>query len=490
MKTIIRLISFVLVLVMLVSCFIACNNPDAGKDPDTSDPKTTPSDTATPVGSKLPEMDLDGEIYDVLGRDYLDQFDNFEISYDELPEDVVGQAVYKRNEKLYNKYNFIVSKILVEAPDVTAKISYEAGDDLYDLVIYRPNLVQAHAQEGYLLDLNSVEHINLNHECWTPYVNEQLTIGGKLYYTTNDFLLEDKNRAFYLFYNRDLARELNLGHLEDFVDNNTWTLEKATELAKQTAMDIDNNGPTHTDRYGFATETVSQFITILMSAGFRITEKDNNGYPKLVGATDKMLKIVDETIKFTNNKSLSWCRESDGQILDEHHPEIMFLDNRVLLLSAFTTFIDYQYKPRQSSLEFGVLPNPKFNSEQDQYCSYPDIGCGSVFAIPYTVYDDATAGFCLEALSEASTDTSYYTFIETKCKYQDAYDEDCARMMDICFNNPVYDVGAFCDFGKLYTSTYRSLAKSTVNIYKRLYDTYKKPAQKEIDKLVADYGKR
>ena len=489
MKTLIRLLSLLLVLVMLVSCFIAC---DGGDDEKNTDPSTDPNTNESGEDdSSLGDMDLGGITYNILGTDNPNwvHLDNFEIYYDELPEDVVGQAVYNRNQQLKNKYNFIVSQTLAASTHETAKISYESGDDLYDLVLYKPVSVQAHAQEGYLLDLNSIEHINLEHDSWSQYINEQLTIADKLYYTTNDFLLLDKARAFYLFYNRDLASDLNLGYFEDHVDDNTWTLEKMYQLAKQAARDVDNNGPTYTDYFGLGLQTNFQFITLAASAGFRVTETNNTGYPTLVGATDKMLNILDATLELTTDKSTTWQNIGD---IYEQHPETVFLDNRMLFVSAFATFIEYNYKVQESTINFGILPNPKYDSDQEEYNSYPDIHHGSVLAIPYTVADESVAGFCLEALTEASTDTSYVTYIETKCMYQDAPDKDCARMMDLCFENQAYDIGAFLfsDSGELYAYVTENMQATGANLYKRLFDTAKKAAQAELDELFEDYQKR
>ncbi len=490
MKTFIRILSLLLVLVMLASCFIACN-VDEGNDKESESDTVVDTDVVEDNGTSLPDMDLGGITYNVLGRDdpAWVHLDNFEIFYEELPEDVVGQAVFNRNQSLKNKYNFIVTQTLTAATHETAKIAYESGDDLYDLVLYKPVTVQAHAQEGYLLDLKSVKYVDLENDSWSQYVSDQLTIADKLYYTTNDFVLLDKARAFYLFYNRDMASDLKLGYFEDLVDNNTWTLEEMTKLSRAAARDVDNNGPTYTDYFGLGLQTNFQFITLAASAGFRVTEMDNVGYPTLVGATDKMLNILDATLELTTDKNATWQNIGD---IYEQHPETVFLDNRMLFVSAFATFIEYNYKVQESTINFGILPNPKYDVDQEQYNSYPDIHHGSVIAIPYTVADEDIAGFCLEALTEASSDTSYITYIETKCMYQDAPDADCARMMDLCFENQAYDIGAFLfsDSGELYAYVTENMQGTGANLYKRLFDTTKKAAQAELDELFENYTKR
>ena len=126
-----------LAIIMLASCFVACDNggdtTDVNSESDTS-LATTPQDSAD---GSLEVIDWNGELYTILGRDggAASQFTNFEVGYDELPVDVVGIAVYKRNENLKNKYNFRVVQTLVSDTNETAQVAYESGDDLYDLVI-------------------------------------------------------------------------------------------------------------------------------------------------------------------------------------------------------------------------------------------------------------------------------------------------------------------------------------------------------------------
>ncbi len=499
MKTTVRILSLLLALVMLASCFIACNNNSTpnDKESDTDVAGTTGSDVQGDDGS-LEVIDWGGELYTVLGRDGggATQFTSFEVGYDELPFDVVGQAVYKRNEDIKNKYNFKVVQNLVSETSSTAQIAYESGDDLYDLVIYRPNMVQSHAQSGYLLNIADLDYVNLEHDSWYQDVNAELTIGDKLYYTTNDFLLQDKHRFWYCFYNRGLAADLNLGYFEDMVDNNTWTIENVTKLIKDGYADVDATvGRSNGDRYGLAYQEYFTFPVFAFSAGFRITEKDNNNYPQLVGATDKAINTLDAVFGLMNNNGTWAQQKEDPSFSDSNgHPEVMFKRGQVVLLQAFTSFIDF-FLADDTGIAYGALPNPKLDAEQENYHVFPNVGNGCFLAVPYTVGDEEFAGYALEAITEESTDTSYTAYIDTKCKYQDAYDEDCARMLDLCFSSCTYDIGTFCDFGGLYSALYSGGQKNgglaglgNASFYKRYFDTYKKAAQAEIDELIEAYA--
>jgi len=489
---IIRIISLLVAILMLSSCVISCDTQKPNEqDSDSAGNSVSGTPDPDESASKLPDLTWNGETFHILGRDggtdYATIFHNFEIARDEYPEDVVGQAIYSRNHQLEQKYGFKVTQQLERNVPEVAQVALESGDDLYDMIIYPSHLIQAHAQSGYFLDLNSeLEYVNLNHPSWNSYANEQLTIAGRLYYTTNDFLLHDKHRTQFIFYNRDLAEDLKLGYFEDMVDNNTWTLENVEKIVKSVYADIDNiPGVSQTDRFGLGMENFTNFAALLFSAGFRVTEMNNEGLPQLVGATDKMLNIIDRTLDITGDSSSTYIMEANNYYgANPAHMFLFnyFLDGNILMLTEFTSLYDeWLY---QAEMSIGALPNPKYDSDQERYNTY---AVGSLFAIPYTVFDTEMTGFCLEALTEASTDTTYKTYIETKCKYQDAYDKDCARMLDLCFDGVVYDVGAFCDFGELYSKVTYDLQKMKVNLYKRLYDQNRKAAQSAIDQLVEAY---
>ena len=206
MKYFIRTLSLVIALLMVSSVFVACNN-DTGDTKDTGN-NSDVSDTVATTEGGLPAINWEGAEYRILGRDYeIDMFREFEIDRDEMPEDVVGVAVWNRNEAVKTKYGLDVVGTLEEKPREVAKTFLEAGDDQYDLVLLTPNTIVSYTMQGYFLNMRSLNYIDLDMDCWNQYANEQLTMGGKLYYTTSKFLLHDKHRLGVAFYNRDMAEE-------------------------------------------------------------------------------------------------------------------------------------------------------------------------------------------------------------------------------------------------------------------------------------------
>ena len=89
-------------------------------------------------------------------------------------------------------------------------------------------------------------------------------------------------------------------------------------------------------------------------------------------------------------------------------------------------------------------------------------------------------------LTEASTDTTYTAFIDTKCKIQDVYDEVSAEMLDLTLQNVAYDVVAITDTG-LWSLIANNIPEFKTNVYKRLWDTKAQKSQEAIDQLISMY---
>ena len=485
MKKFIRSITLLLAFSMLFACFTACGRED------TDDGNSAASGVASTVEiegeyvSKLPDMDFGGEECLILGRDASAgiQMRNFEIYRETLPDDVVGKAVWERNDMLKQKYNFIVNQHLVSNTATTASLTYLSNEDIYDIVMYVPVDGFAHSQDGYLHDLTATEYIDLEHPAWDDYINSQMSFGNSLYATANDFCLEDKNRTYIIFYNREMARDAGLGYFEDMVKAGTWTLDNYNTIARQFRYDADGDGQygTKNDGFGLVCESQGSFSTFLCGAGFRTSEV-KDGKIELVGAGDQMLNIIDKVGKFMFDSEVAVYAESFIP-LDMYRPREIFLDERAMFYSCFFSEIEAGLA-ESCNFEYSFLPFPKYDENQTEYYTSMDHRNGTVVTIPKTVVDPAASGFFLEALTEASTDTSLYAYIETKCKLQDSYDQRASDMVEEIFDNVVYDIVQVCDFGKLFRAVLTEIPTMNKNNYSNIYDKRYEKAIEEIEKAM------
>ena len=492
MKKFVRLVSLVLALLMMASVLVACTPDDKGNDEVTGGGEdtvaTTEAATEAVVVSKLPEKNFGGAEYRILGTDATTPvFENFEVDRAEMPSDVVGVAVWTRNEALKAKYGLDVVGTFNAFPDNVAKISLDSGDDLYDLIICKGWRMEEFAKEGQLVNLANLNYIDFENDCWIDYAVEQMTFGGRLYYGTNKFLLADKHRTWAIWYNRELARELNVGYLETEVFEGTWTIDRVAEIAKTCAGEVDGSeGMTSGDRWGLILSSPANWVPIAYGSGFRVSDKGVDDYPVMIGATDQMLSIVDKIFDITTDMStcfLAFTRPTADE--NTVNTSDIWIPGRGVLYTHCISFSSNLYTVY---FEYGVLPMPKWTVEQEKYFCFPDTSNGCLFSVPSTVTDIEKAGFGLQALSEESVETTYKDYIDTKCKFQLSYDEDMAKCFALIFDSVVYDIGFVNNYGEIGDHLlWTMMQKDFENTYARVWKKNEKRAGVQIKRLKEAY---
>ncbi len=422
-----------------------------------------------PTNSSLPDADWGGEECLVLGHaaQGTPQFENLEIWREDAADDIIGRAVWERNKYLKDTYNFEVKQRLVRSVKEEMNPLLASGEDLYDICIYRPFDAARHASEGCLLDLSTIDYIDLEHPSWDQNVTEQLAVGGKVFFTTSDFLLQDKDRTEVIFYNREMARQANKGYLEDNVKNGTWTVEYFGGLVKEFSTDGNGNHQLGDykadgtgDYFGLGLPSYDSLATFAFGAGIKLSELDEDGYITIVNAQEHSSNIIDALGAFLFQPTQSFFVTDmptyhNLDIYYKAHQEL-FAWEKMMFCSDVLSSLDRIHEGATMSemidFEYSFLPHPKYASGMNTwYTSTPSYTTGAVVAIPITVADQERSGFFLQALSEASTSTSLFAFYEQKCKIQNSQDDLAYEMLDIIFDNVRYDIAAMYDFGRLYT---------------------------------------
>ena len=360
-------------------------------------------------------------------------------------------------------------------------------------MLLSPETFNPLAMKGHLYDLYTLDYVNLNHDAWMAYPNKQLTMDGKLFYTTNKFLIQDKNRYWAMYYNRDMARELNLGRFEDFVFEGKWTIDKVLEVAKIGTYEIDGEpGLAGGDNWGLYCYEYYNFVQIAFGAGFRFTEHGPDGFPEFLGATDEVMKRLDKVFSLVANTDVGFCykRTPDDRAaklgLEDCMLNFMFIDGRALIMAGAMS--NLQQMGAYIEFDFGVIPNPKYDEKQEMYHTIPNTGNGSLLGVPATVVDKEFAGYALELISEKSVDTSFYAFIEVNSKLQKVQDEDAAMCLQIIYDGVVYDIAFVNKIGGLFDSFFNTVVTSSTNNYKRVYDRSQNVLKLAMDQVRAAYA--
>ncbi|MCL2517597.1 MAG: hypothetical protein FWF15_03440 [Oscillospiraceae bacterium] len=450
-----KLLKVLILILLCLSIFISCGNNEKSNEIKNNNIETEPMETTTGrIEPDLPAMNFNGQVYRILGRDHqtYKQFVNFEIYAESITGEIVNDAIFERNSRLEEKYNCVIEGDLRENPhDLLAK-SIAAGEDLYSLAFIdvTNGSLGPSSQKGYFYDLNSLKHLDFSKPWWSQEVSKTLSIEGRLYFTTGDFNMMDKNRTYILVYNKDLAESFGLGTFYQYVYDNTWTLDKMAEYCLVVSDDIDGDGVmTDADRWGLGMDSRYAFFTFITAADNMIVTKAAGDIPTITISNDHTITSIDKVLKLTNNKNTSYyCEEFQGKVSYDHWytASTMFNAERLLFIASFTQGL--KTYSAEADFNYGIMPYPKLDEKQEKYYANA-YNWGSMLVIPSSVNDTDFASFMLEAICAASRYEVLPRYYEDSSKTKYMYDEQSPIMFDLIFSGLRYDLGVIFDWGGL-----------------------------------------
>ena len=401
----------------------------------------------------------------------------YDVDGEYSPNYEISSAICKRNERMMRQYGLNVFGDFTDDVYFVARQRILAGDTNFDLVVADATDMLKLTVEGHLADINSLDYVDLDQSCWDENANSHLSLGDRLYYTTNKFLLYEKMHTNVLWYNRELAEELRVGDIEQEVLDGTWTFERFLQVTREASGDMDGRPDmTVRDRWGHVTKNVNGLTPLLYGSDFLITEKDENGLLGFAALDDKMLTAVNNLKSFYEETNVSFVSSTDVNNEEEsRYASEIFEDGRALFFNN-----DLTYERDILSFESGVIPMPKYSPDQESYASITTFAEARFLGVPVSVVDTEKASFGLQALSELSENTSYSAFVSLINIKND-------RIVDVCLdeilNNRVWDILAIRGLGAVFSSVRKEIIGNNVEPFEFEYERRSENAKRQIDEL-------
>lgn len=345
-----------------------------------------------------------------------------------------------------------------------------AGDHAYDIASIGTYDVSSLAYQNYLYDLNEMENIDLSKSWWDPKAQEQLEIDGHMFYSTGDAMTLDNNCTYCILFNKTMIAENNLESPYELVKNNQWTQEKMIEMATGIGADLDGNGVYNDqDRYGFLIWTDSA-IGIMHAAGARFATIENGDTITYTLNTEKNISVLERWVNVRNEKNNMFI-EGSGSTKG-------FEEGRVLF---YTRYINSVHSLRELELDFGILPYPKGDAEQAEYCNTLHAYGNALMCIPDAADPEMSAAI-MESLSYYGQKELLPAYYDITLVGKGIRDEESEEMLDIIFATRFFDVGTYYQIGNLNTAVNSQLIQGKVTIASLLKSS-EKVIQKTLDKI-------
>ncbi len=486
-RKLLKIGAFFLTVLMMVG-FVSCAAADDGQAAvTTAAPEGTAAETEaedTRIYPELPEDDFEGYVFKVLHW-YVTGWDtrrNKDIYAEVENGDPINDAVYRRNMSLTEKYNVTFS-IQNETQDKVVSMTQKfisAGEDAYDLVYARMIDVTGLLTGGNFIDINTVPYIDLDNPWWDRNSVEKLSVLGKLYLVASDINIIDKDATASIVFNKKYAQDYNFPDLYEMVGKGEWTMDAMMGLYKGKTVDLDGNGIIDgNDIYGFLGKH-DVTASFYMGGGGTFVSKDEDDMPYISFENERNYDIAMKIFEIVYDKENFYNQHLMQKPVDDPLFEKMFPDGHGLF---YWTRLDGITAMRASETEFGILPIPKYNAEQENYMNMVSVHTSGLMTIPKTAVDIDRTGIILEALAAESKYTLIPAYIDTALKGKYVRDAESEAMLDIIFANRAFDLGDVYNFGGL-AGNFLSIASTGNTDVASFYEKNQKATVAAIDKFI------
>lgn len=494
-----KLISTLLLLTMLLSLLTSCGKTDAG-DGLTSvtdatdgtiasiDGADTDTTTETPEYIK-PEADYTGKTFTFSSVKYTNPnwiaTSYVEAAKPEINGDIINDSLYERIAAVEDTLDITVESNIY-ANNNTIMNMVMAGDYIADCIILEGLEFASVLPKDLLIDLNSITTLDLGASWWDQNAVSSLSLGGKLYGAVGDISPMGLLAANCVYVNRELLKTAGLEDPATYVKDGTWTYDKMEEMGRTVAHDVNGNGQMdQSDIFGLDSEPIGYVAA--GSCGVVYTTKDENDLPILaldqeraIAAIEKLVPLFrdkDITLYSQDYTSAGYANIFRGLIVQKFiEDEILFVNNWLCVALEL----------REMDSDFGLLPPPKFDEQQEKYMVYNSPSWTTYAAVPKTVKDENLAyiGDVMNALGYYGHEHIYTALIDTAITYKSLRDDGNREMMELIYANRIFDLADIYDFGGIQAMMNSFVSGNNTN-FASLYKSYSKIIEKNI-KQVAD----
>ena len=436
-----------------VSCSAPEGSSDSGKTDSENDfpPNSAEGNMAAEVAEpfpepEVPEKDYGGIQFNILYPEW-GMYEDYLFS-DEESGDVMNDAMFKRDKAIEDRLNIRFNKIMIakgkdEIKQVLpmVKNSVMAGDGSYDLALIHPMCdLNTFAQSQLVRNWNKMPHVDLSKPYWNQSMNDTLAVNGILLFAANDFIIPNPT---VIYANKNLLRDYGMENPYELVRSGKWTWDKFAEMAKQVSRDINGDGIyDENDLYGFTLLLDgSGMISMMHACNQFIAKKDEDGVPKLDLMSEKLVSLIDKIydLVWVGNQTYTWTTEiwdAGKESLLSLHQNFFPRGHALFAIGSPGTGANEFF--RASEVDFGILPYPKYDEAQKDYISLEHAG---LMLVPMDAKDPEMAGIVAELLGSESRRYTIPIYYDVQITYKGVRDEESLEMLQLIFNNTVYDFG-------------------------------------------------
>ena len=487
----VRILSLLLALLMALACFTACggDTADTTKAPETNGPEFVDDGSLTNTENRQSVKDSVPTSLDFTGKKmvfFVRDNEDFktEMDVEKTTNDTVSDAVFYRNATVEDRLGVEITQVLQSGGMSTITnwnntlrnaVLTKSGD--YDAAAIYASQSSALALEGIYYNVLDLPHIDLSKPWWNKSIINETELFDTVYFLAGDIAISQISWGVTLFYNKNLFAEFfstQNENIYDIVRNGEWTVDKMYEYTSNVWVDKNSDGAVNSgDTYGFqyANDIGDGAMDAWIPAmGIDITTMID-GYPELTFYDEHTVEAFEALRKLH--------LENPGTLVGGGNtPTGDFIAGNQLFTRQF---LNSGKVLRSMSDDYGVVPLPKYDKEQEEYRTVA-ANIASLVTVLSTVEDVDKVGATLELMAAESYKQVTPAFFDTvlKGKYSDSPDD--ADMYDRILNSFTYNFG-FC-FSTISLDGIGSLFRVLSDDLSQQYESNKIRYQTSLDTLV------
>ena len=408
-------------LAMTVSCGNSTDAPETG-DATSAD---TSTETEAPA-AVLPDADFEGYEFTFLNGNVFSWFTVSSVTTDEQNGETMNDAIYERNRKVEERYNITLSEIPSSNAQADYLKSVQVGDDAFDVALLRMEWALPVVLQNAAVNWNNIPYLELDREWWVQGSLSSMSLMNNIYYGVSlfDTTHFDSVRVFY--FNKQMIEDFKLESPYELVESGKWTLDKFHEMGLAVASDLNGDGKwDENDRYGYGGTPNITGNTLMCGVGAILSiGKDKDDIPYFDLDKESSIERLTKVAEIVGSDDGFVCRNNYGDVFKAGN----LLFSNELIYGAVSM--------RDSETDFGIIPAPKYNEEQEEYINLG--GSPFFMTVPITADNLDRTGAIMEALAYDSMGLIDKAMYDIVLKGKSSRDEESVEMLDLIFSTLQY----------------------------------------------------
>ncbi len=411
---------------------------------------------------------------------------------EEADGDTVHDAIFERNSLLEEKFNCDIKATFEPMGGLFSYTQYktiskliQAGDTTYDFMMPPIQDCAKLASDGMLWDLTMYDEINLSEPWWNQVFADATAIGGKLYYANGDISLTFMRAAYAILFNKNVLAKYDLESPYAIVNDGDWTIDRLMEMARSAAEDINGNGHMDSDDNIGMAMLYNSGEAFFAATGVRLVTVEDE---KLTwtGDSEASLNAMQKIYDIYAEDSVTLNCDKAG-LMNSTYAPMTNVDRGANLFSsdkALFLFGTMNNVPAMRNMQgdFGILPLPKYDDNQERYYSYVHTWSAAAAVIPITAQKPEETALFMEAAAYHASEMITPAYYDVTLKTKAARDEESKAMLDLIYKNRWCDLGNLYNCGSVLTQM-TSMITSGQNTFASMIEKKSSVIEKELSEI-------